>query len=120
MTSITQNLISFDSVLVTYLDNMISMFKETTLHSVEEQSNPDPEFSTVDFPNPEEGASALDLSFQKANSIGAKYILANDPDADRLGVAQKTKDGWKILSGNELGALFGWWIITNYKVRLGC
>ena len=41
--------------------------------------------------------------------------MANDPDADRLGVAQKTGDSWKILSGNELGALLGWWIITNFK-----
>ena len=85
---------------------------------VEEQKDPDPEFSTVDFPNPEEGASALDLSFQKANSVGATYILANDPDADRLGIAQKLTDGtWKILSGNEIGALLGWWLLRCFKLK---
>ena len=83
---------------------------------VDEQKDPDPEFSTVDFPNPEEGASALDLSFKKADETGSKYILANDPDADRLGVAQKLKTGgWKILSGNEIGALIGWWLLKCYK-----
>ena len=85
---------------------------------MEQQRDPDPEFSTVDFPNPEEGASALDLSIGKANSEGAKYILANDPDADRLGVAQQIKDGsWRILSGNEIGALLGWWILKNFKEK---
>ena len=83
---------------------------------VDEQKDADPEFSTVDFPNPEEGASALDLSFKKANSSGSRYILANDPDADRLGVAQKLKNGsWKILSGNEIGALIGWWLLKCHK-----
>ena len=85
--------------------------------SVPEQQDPDPEFSTVDFPNPEEGASALDLSFKLADTIGSLYILANDPDADRLGVAQKKKSagGWHILTGNEIGALLGWWLIYTFK-----
>jgi len=83
--------------------------------SVKEQEDPDPEFTTVDFPNPEEGASALDLSFKMADSIGSVYILANDPDADRLGVAQKEASGWHILNGNEIGALLGWWLIHTYK-----
>lgn len=92
-------------------------FSEKTLVSVSEQQEPDPDFSTVDFPNPEEGASALDLSFKRADSVGAVYILANDPDADRLGVAQKDANGWHILSGNEIGALLGWWLIHTYKQR---
>lgn len=50
---------------------------------------PDPEFPTVKFPNPEEGKSALDLSFKTANENGSFVILANDPDADRLAVAEK-------------------------------
>eukprot|EP00090_Calanus_glacialis_P011237 TRINITY_DN19678_c0_g1_i1.p1 TRINITY_DN19678_c0_g1~~TRINITY_DN19678_c0_g1_i1.p1 ORF type:complete len:603 (+),score=181.19 TRINITY_DN19678_c0_g1_i1:153-1961(+) len=92
-------------------------FDPKKLVIVEEQKDPDPEFSTVDFPNPEEGASALDLSFQKADSCGAKYILANDPDADRLGVAQKQKNAWKILNGNEIGALLGWWLLKCFKAK---
>ena len=93
-------------------------FPREKLVIVQEQKDPDPEFSTVDFPNPEEGASALDLSMSLANSTGARYILANDPDADRLGVAQKLSDGsWKILSGNEIGSLIGWWILECFKQR---
>ena len=93
-------------------------FPRDKLVIVEQQKDPDPEFSTVDFPNPEEGASALDLSMSLANSSGARYILANDPDADRLGVAQKLPDGsWKILSGNEIGSLLGWWILKCFKQR---
>lgn len=96
-------------------------FSAETLVSVAEQQEPDPEFSTVDFPNPEEGASALDLSFQTADRLGADYILANDPDADRLGVAQRqaapSGSSWRILSGNEIGALLGWWLLHTYRQR---
>lgn len=56
---------------------------------VKEQMVPDPEFPTVKFPNPEEGKSALDLSFKTANENDSTVILANDPDADRLAVAEK-------------------------------
>jgi phosphoglucomutase/phosphopentomutase len=94
-----------------------SGFQADLLHSVKEQENPDPEFSTVDFPNPEEGATALDLSFKTANELGARYILANDPDADRLGVAQRIGDRWKILSGNEIGGLLGWWHLKIFQEK---
>lgn len=56
---------------------------------VEEQRDPDPEFPTVKFPNPEEGKSALDLSIKTAEANGSTIILANDPDADRLACAVK-------------------------------
>lgn len=58
---------------------------------VEEQVEPDPEFPTVKFPNPEEGKSALNLAIQTANAHGSTLIVANDPDADRLAVAEKTR-----------------------------
>ncbi|ERL95093.1 hypothetical protein D910_12363, partial [Dendroctonus ponderosae] len=84
---------------------------------VPEQRDPDPEFSTVKFPNPEEGKSSLDLSFKYANEKGCNIILANDPDADRFAVAERNKSTgeWKIFNGNELGALFGWWLIECHK-----
>lgn len=56
---------------------------------MEEQRDPDPEFPTVQFPNPEEGRSALDLSMRTADNNNSTVILANDPDADRLAVAEK-------------------------------
>ncbi|XP_045107656.1 phosphoglucomutase-2-like isoform X1 [Portunus trituberculatus] len=77
---------------------------------VKEQMVPDPDFPTVKFPNPEEGKSALDLSFKTANENNSTVILANDPDADRLAVAEKQPNGqWKVFTGNEEGALLGWW-----------
>ena len=57
----------------------------------EEQRDPDPDFPTVEFPNPEEGKSALELAIKTANANNSTYILANDPDADRLAVAEKDK-----------------------------
>ena len=76
---------------------------------VPEQKEPNPDFPTVPFPNPEEGKSSLLLSIETAEQSGAIYIIANDPDADRLAVAQKVADKWKIFNGNQIGALLGWW-----------
>ncbi|XP_076635397.1 phosphoglucomutase 2 [Colletes latitarsis] len=85
---------------------------------VEQQKLPDPEFSTVKFPNPEEGKSALDLGIKVANENSSSIIIANDPDADRLACAIKiTNDEWYIFSGNELGALLGWWMMHVYQVQ---
>lgn len=52
-------------------------------------SDPDPDFPTVTFPNPEEGKGVMDLAFKTAEKTGARYILANDPDADRLAIVEK-------------------------------
>eukprot|EP01086_Lenisia_limosa_P006203 TRINITY_DN24876_c0_g1_i1.p1 TRINITY_DN24876_c0_g1~~TRINITY_DN24876_c0_g1_i1.p1 ORF type:complete len:373 (+),score=163.19 TRINITY_DN24876_c0_g1_i1:548-1666(+) len=81
---------------------------------VKEQVNPDPTFPTVEYPNPEEGAGALELSMKTAEANGATVILANDPDADRLAVAEHQKDGsWRLFNGNELGCIFGAWMWDN-------
>ncbi|KAI2668644.1 Phosphoglucomutase-2 [Labeo rohita] len=94
-------------------------FKAFDLHppyAVEEQKDPDPEFPTVKYPNPEEGEGVLTLSFALADKEGATVILANDPDADRLAIAQKQESGqWRVFTGNELGALLGWWIFQCWK-----
>lgn len=86
---------------------------------VEEQKDPDPDFPTVKFPNPEEGKSSLDLSFKTANANNSSIILANDPDADRLAVAEKnTRSGeWRVFNGNELGALLGWWCLHCHQSK---
>lgn len=77
---------------------------------VEAQRDPDPAFPTVSFPNPEE-PGAMDLAFATARAAGVDLIIANDPDADRLAVAipdRDAADGYRRLSGNDVGALLGW------------
>ncbi len=71
---------------------------------VAQQSAPDPDFPTVSFPNPEE-PGALDLALAEAVRVGADVVLANDPDADRLGVAAPAPSGWAGLRGDEIGVL---------------
>ena len=81
-------------------------------HVVERQFEPDPDFPTVAFPNPEE-KGALDLSFERAHSVGADLIIAHDPDADRLAVAlldPSASAEYRALTGNQVGAIFGWHI----------
>lgn len=65
-------------------------FKEPI--TVKEQMNPDPEFPTVVYPNPEEGEGSLNLAFKTADANDCDLILANDPDADRLAVAEKQRE----------------------------
>ena len=74
---------------------------------VEAQAAPDPDFPTVAFPNPEE-PGAIDLALETAKSFDADLVIANDPDADRCAAAVKDPaTGWRMLRGDELGAIFG-------------
>ncbi|XP_003391495.3 PREDICTED: phosphoglucomutase-2-like [Amphimedon queenslandica] len=98
-------------------------FRLPEIIPVEEQVKPDPEFPTVAYPNPEEGKSALDLSISTAEAHGHSVIIANDPDADRLALAEKqpgnTNEGgrgnWRVFTGNEIGSMLGWWAMENFK-----
>ncbi len=70
------------------------------------QQQPDPAFPTVSFPNPEE-PGAIDLALALAKEHDADLVIANDPDADRCAVAAPVGGNWRMLTGDELGALLG-------------
>jgi len=81
---------------------------------VKAQFNPDPDFPTVPFPNPEE-PGAIDLSLETARESRADIVIVNDPDADRCAVAIPAADDWRMLTGDETGALLGWWIVQRRR-----
>jgi phosphomannomutase len=86
---------------------------------VEAQFDPDPDFRTVAFPNPEE-PGALDLALAQARRSGADLVIANDPDGDRLAVAVPDEDapgGWRMLTGDQLGALLGAYLLERDATR---
>lgn len=88
----------------------------TDVTVVSEQAAPDPNFPTVAFPNPEE-PGALDLAIQTATEVGADLVIANDPDADRAAVAgvDPSTGQWRMLRGDEVGALLGAHVVARAK-----
>ncbi|SMQ66184.1 alpha-phosphoglucomutase [Bacillus sp. OV166] len=90
-------------------------YKNVTI--VKEQELPDPEFSTVKSPNPEEHA-AFELAIRDGKEVGADLLIATDPDADRLGIAVRNPEGeYIVLTGNQTGALLLDYIITQKKEK---
>ncbi|QHB16954.1 phospho-sugar mutase [Mannheimia pernigra] len=86
-------------------------------HLVDAQIQPDGSFPTVNFPNPEE-KGALDLAIELAKEKNAEFIIANDPDADRLAVAIPDREGnWKSLHGNVIGCFLGWYLAKQYHAQ---
>ena len=85
----------------------------TNVAVVKEQEMPDPNFSTIKVPNPED-PGAYELAFKKAAEVGASVIFATDPDCDRLGVAVKDGSGeWHLLSGNQIGCVLLHYILSS-------
>ncbi|WP_391557686.1 phospho-sugar mutase [Robertmurraya sp.] len=84
---------------------------------VKEQELPDPQFSTVKSPNPEEHA-AFELAIEAGKKVNADLLIATDPDADRLGIAVKNEKGeYEILTGNQTGALLLHYLLENKKAK---
>jgi phosphomannomutase len=84
------------------------------VHVVEEQFAPDPDFPTVELPNPEE-PGAVDALLALAADVEADIALALDPDADRCAVGVPTENGWRMLSGDETGWLLGDYILSQIE-----
>ena len=97
-------------------ESLDAVFKAAGLDAVihvPAQQYPDPDFSTVAFPNPEE-PGAIDLSLALAGEVNADIVIANDPDADRCAVAINHQNlGWQMLRGDEVGAILGHYIATT-------
>ena len=81
-------------------------------HVVIAQAEPDPDFPTTPFPNPEE-PGVMDLAIELAEEVGADLVVANDPDADRCAAAIPGPHGWQVLRGDEVGA-----ILADHVLRL--
>jgi len=88
-------------------------FKNVTV--VPEQAEPDGNFPTVVYPNPEE-AEAMSLALKKAAEIDADLVMATDPDADRVGIAAKNKNGeFQLLNGNQTGTLLIYYLLKKWQ-----
>ncbi len=81
---------------------------------VPEQARPDGNFPTCAYPNPEK-AEALSLAVELAKTKDCDIVIGTDPDADRIGAAVKTNDGYRLITGNEMGVLLIDYIFSHYK-----
>ncbi|AEJ61503.1 phosphoglucomutase/phosphomannomutase alpha/beta/alpha domain I [Spirochaeta thermophila DSM 6578] len=109
------------SVVYTPLHGTGRMPVETVLRgfgidvfTVPEQADPDGDFPTVEYPNPEE-ASALELALSYARKRKADVVMATDPDSDRLGIAVPDGHDYVLITGNQLGALLADYIFSSKK-----
>jgi len=102
---------------VTMVPPALKLFGFKNIISVPEQDKVDGNFPTVRSPNPEE-PDALKMAINKAIETGAELVMATDPDADRLGIAVKNKNGeFVLLNGNQTGVILTYYILSQYKER---
>lgn len=90
---------------------------ESGMTVVDQQAQPDPDFPTVKYPNPEE-KGALDLAMSTADEKSISLIMANDPDADRFAVAEKVTDDWHQFTGDQVGVLLAYWTFSSISWQL--
>ena len=87
----------------------------TNVHVVEEQAEPDGNFPTVVYPNPEE-SEALSIAIRQATEMDADLVMGTDPDADRVGIAVKNREGkFEILNGNQAGSLLVYYLLKKWQ-----
>ncbi len=100
---------------ITLVPECLANFGFKNVHVVQEQAEPDGDFPTVVYPNPEE-ADALKMALDKAKAIDADLVMATDPDADRVGIAVKNHHGdFQLLNGNQTGSLLIYYLLQKWK-----
>lgn len=102
---------------ITLVPKALDRFGFTNVTIVEEQATPDGNFPTVSYPNPEE-SEAMAIGLKKAKEIDADILLGTDPDADRVGIAVKDKNGnWVLMNGNQTAVLAFNYMIEARKAK---
>ena len=101
---------------ITQIPNALKAFGFKNISSVKSQELPDPEFSTVNSPNPED-LDALELGIKKLKKENGDILLATDPDSDRVGVAIFDNEKIKILNGNQLASLIVYYSLKNLDIK---
>lgn len=97
---------------ITMVPKALEMLGFDNVTIVDEQANPDGDFPTVVYPNPEE-EEAMKMAVEKARSLDADLVMATDPDADRVGIAIKNVDNeWQLMNGNQTAIL-----LIDYLLR---
>ncbi|WP_017733678.1 phospho-sugar mutase [Nafulsella turpanensis] len=102
---------------ITLVPEALKQIGFTNVHVVEEQSEPNGNFPTVVYPNPEE-AEALSIALDKARELDADLLMGTDPDSDRVGIAVKNQAGeWELLNGNQTGSLLIYYLLEAWKQK---
>jgi phosphomannomutase len=103
-----------------FASKVFEVFELPPFKAVPAQKDPDFTFPTVPFPNPEE-KGALDLAKKYAEENGCDIVLANDPDADRLAVAERDRSSgeWTVFTGDQIGTMLGHWIWNQIGKNCG-
>jgi phosphoglucomutase len=102
---------------ITLVPKALERFGFSNITIVDEQSTPDGNFPTVGYPNPEE-SEAMAIGLKKAKEIDADILLGTDPDADRVGIGVKDKDGnWMLMNGNQTAVLAFNYMIEARKAK---
>lgn len=102
---------------ITLVPQALERFGFRNVTIVEEQAEPDGNFPTVVYPNPEE-SEAMSIGLKKAKEIDADILLGTDPDADRVGIAVKDKKGnWVLMNGNQTAVLAFNYMIEARKAK---
>jgi phosphoglucomutase len=100
---------------ITLVPDVLKRFGFGNVKVVEEQSNPDGNFPTVVYPNPEE-KEAMSIALKQAAEWDADLVMATDPDADRVGIGVKNNKGeWQLLNGNQTGSLLIYYLLKKWQ-----